>query len=282
MDKPTCAILARTNLALRIFEQALSEQGIPYHLIGKSGYWASAEIKAGLSYLGCVLYPADWLIAGAIRAPFWPTRYLPKSKLLAALKEQHGSEVDPSKNAYFNYMVRIPELLVDPKNLGSLREFVTFLHSLSRYRDMKPDEALKHLLTVLKAVEYYREEEITPDSNTLDNLAELIKLASRHSSIKEFLDYTRRASAASKSRRGVSLATCHAAKGMEFKRVFLVGVQEGLFPHAKSDDLESERNCFFVGCSRAERELFLTYVGNPSPFISGIIDSNKEPKNEDQ
>lgn len=269
MDKPTCAILARTNLALRIFEQTLSDQGVPYHLIGKSGYWSSPEVKSVLAYLGCVLYPADWLIAGAIRAPFWPARFLPKTKLLASLKEQFQCEVDPGrKGAYFAYLTRIPEILVDSKNLKSLSDFVQFLHSLSRYRDLKPDEALKHVITALKAVEYYHEEETMPDNDPISNLSELVKLAARHSTIKDFLDYTRRASAASKSKKGVALSTLHSAKGLEFHTVYLVQCSEGILPHSKSTDLESERNCYFVGCSRAERKLVISYTGTPSPFLN--------------
>jgi DNA helicase II / ATP-dependent DNA helicase PcrA len=267
MDKPTTAILARTNLALRPFEQALTDAGIKYFLVGKSGFWAAPEVKAVLAYLGCCLYPADWLIAGAIRAPFWPTKFLPKTKLLAALKELHHGEADPGKQAYFNYLARVPEQLVDHKNLSALRDFTSFVHSLSRYRDLKPDEALKHVITALKAVEYYHEEEAV-DNDPVQNLVELTKLAARHSSIREFLDYTRRASAASKSKKGVALSTCHSAKGMEFGTVYLVQCSEGILPHAKATDLEEERNIYFVACSRAERKLVISYSGAQSPFLS--------------
>lgn len=272
MTDKTVAILARTNLALRPFESALSEAGIKYFLVGKSGFWASPEVKAVLAYLGCVLYPADWLIAGAIRAPFWPARFLPKTKLLASLKEQFQCEVDPGrKGAYFAYLTRIPETLVDSKNLKSLSDFVQFLHSLSRYRDLKPDEALKHVVTALKAVEYYHEEETTPDNDPISNLSELVKLAARHSSIKEFLDYTRRASAASKSKKGVALSTCHGFKGAEADVVYVVACQEGMMPHSKATDLDEERNIFFVSASRPRHKLVITYSGQPSPFLANQL-----------
>ena len=279
MDKPTTAILARTNLALRIFEQVLSDQKVPYHLIGKSGYWSTPEVKAVLSYLGCVLYPADWLIAGAIRAPFWPTKFLPKTKLLAALKKFKEDYPDGS---YWKVLISEPHELVENKNLNSLHEFTQFLHSLSRYRDLKPDEALKHVITALKAVEYYHEEETTPDNDPVGNLSELVKLAARQPSIKEFLDYTRRASAASKSKKGVALSTLHSAKGLEFSAVYLVQCSEGVLPHAKSTDLESERNCYFVGCSRAERRLTITYTGNPSPFLESVLKCKKQEETSAQ
>jgi superfamily I DNA/RNA helicase len=176
MDKPTTAILARTNLALRPFEQALTEAGIKYFLVGKSGFWAAPEVKAILAYLGCVSYPADWLIAGAIRAPFFPAKFLPKTTLLTRLKEMAMNE-----ETYWTLLTKYPDSLVEHKNLGAVRDFASFIHSLSRYRDLRPDEALKHVITALKAVEYYHEEETTPDNDPVSNLSELVKLAARHS-----------------------------------------------------------------------------------------------------
>ena len=264
MDK-TVAILARTNRALLPFETALSEAGVKYHLIGKSGYWASPEVRSVLAYLGCVLYPADWLVAGAIRAPFHPSKFLPKTKILAELKrfkEEHEN------GSYWVVLVHEPHELVDNKNLQALHDFTTFVHQLSRYKSLPADEALKSVISALRAVEYYSvEEDHSGDNDPVGNLVELTKLAAKHSTIKEFLDYTRRASAASKSKKGVALATIHSAKGLQWENVYLVGCQEGMIPHAKSDDLDGERNCYFVACSRAERRLVISWSGQPSPFL---------------
>ena len=272
MDK-TVAVLGRTNLILRPVEQALSEAGVRYHLLSHSGYWASSEVRSVLSYLGCVHYPADWLLAGAVRAPFFPSKFLPKTALLQELKER-GSE----DFGYWKQLIETPQNLVPAKNLSSLREFVSFIHSLSRYKSLPPDESLKSVIQALKAVDYYKDEASSPDNDPIANLVELTKLAARHSTLKEFLDYCRRASAASKGRKGVALGTVHSAKGLEYHTVFLIGCSEGLMPHSKATDLQEESAIFFVACSRAERELKITYTGNPSPFISGIIDSNKESK----
>lgn len=220
MDK-TVAILARTNLALRPFEQALSAAQIKYHLVGKSGYWASEEIKSVLSYLGCAYYPADWLLAGAIRAPFWPSKFLPKSKLLAALKEPL-SPGDLTVTSYWARLGSRPETLVDHKNLPALRDFTSFIHSLSRYRDLPAHDALKSVMSALKVGDHFSEFDSGPDNDPLANLAELVKMASKHSSVKDFLDYCRRSTAASKSRSGVALSTIHSFKGAEADVVFVV------------------------------------------------------------
>lgn len=265
------AVLARTNLALRPIEQALSESGIKYFLIGRSGFWGAPEVRATLSYLGCISYPADWLVAGAIRAPFWPSKFLPKTELLKNLKDRQDNE-----HGYWKLLVTCPEALVPAKNRISLGDFTTFLHSLSRYKSMPSDEALKHVIQALKAVEYYKDEAASPDNDPIANLVELAKLAGRHPNLKDFLDYTRRASAASKGRKGVAVSTVHGAKGLEFHTVYLIGCQEGLMPHIKATDLEEERAIFFVACSRAERELKISYSGSPSPFISAIIEASKK------
>ena len=77
------------------------------------------------------------------------------------------------------------------------------------------------------------------------------------------------------------MSTCHAAKGMEFHTVYLVGAQEGMFPHAKSTDTEEERNIFFVGCSRAERELHVTFSGTPSPFVVKYLQQKENTDGND-
>lgn len=269
MDK-TIALLSRTNLGLRPFESALTEAKIPYHLVGKSGFWADAAVKSCLAYLGCVVYPADWLVAGAIRAPFWPTKYLPKTTLLAALKKPQNPD-DVTMTTHWWRLTNIPETLVEPKNLSALRDFTTFIHSLSRYRDLRPDEALKHVLSNLKAVGYYHDSEATPDNDPVGNLVELVKLAEKHGSVKEFLDYCRRASAASKSKKGVMLSTIHSFKGMEADVVYIVGCQEGQMPHSKATDLAEEKSIFFVGASRPRHRLVITYSGHPSPFLSSVV-----------
>ena len=264
MDK-TVAVLGRTNLILRPVEQALSEAGVRYHLLSHSGYWASSEVRSVLSYLGCVHYPADWLLAGAVRAPFFPSRYLPKTTLLQEMKERASEDF-----GYWKQLIETPQNLVPAKNLSSLREFVSFIHSLSRYKSLPPDEALKSVIQALRAVEYYRDEAASPDNDPIANLVELTKLAARHDSLKGFLDYCRRASAASKGRKGVALSTIHSFKGMEADEVYVIGVNDGILPHKKSTDLAEEQNIWFTACSRPKSRLVITYSGEMSPFLKDL------------
>jgi DNA helicase-2/ATP-dependent DNA helicase PcrA len=266
MDK-SVAILNRTNRGLRPFEDALSEAGVKYYLVGRSGFWSQPEIRAVVSILGCVLYPADHYLMGAVSSPFWPTKFLPKTKILSRLKEIRGEQPKESAISHWQMLTTRPESVVESKNLGALREFTQFVHSLSRYRDLRAVDGLKSVMATLKVGDYFSEIEETPDSSPLDNLQELLRLSEKWTNIREFMDYTRRASAASKGRKGVALSTIHGFKGMESDIVFLVGCQEGQMPHSKSTDLPEERNLFFVGCSRPKQGLYITYTGVPSQFL---------------
>ena len=264
MDKPTVAVLSRTNRGLAAVEQALSSADVPFHYVNRSGFFAQPEIQSSLAYLGACLFPANYIISGMLRSDYHPTKFLPRTKIAARFKELKEADKDIS---YWTLITKEPRTLVEPKNLEALQHFSQFVHSLSRYRDMSAAEALKSVLSVLKVGEHFSGQD-SIDNDPIQNLSDLIKMATTRGSIKEFLDFTRRVAAASRSKKGVALGTIHSAKGLQWSQVFLVGCQEGILPHAKSDDLPGEQNCFFVACSRAEHRLTITFAGQPSPFLA--------------
>ena len=269
----TTAILARTNRALMPFETALSNAEIPFHYVNRSGFFAQPEIQAALAYLGASIFPANYIISGILRGDFHPTRYLPRAKLASRFKELKAADDQVS---YWTLITKEPRSLVDPKNLEALQHLVQFLHSLSRYRDLSAADALKQILGALKVGDHYAEFEAV-DNDPVANLATLVKMAERYRSVKEFLDFTRRVAAASKKKSGVALSTIHGAKGLQWSSVYLVACQEGILPHAKSDDPTGEKNCYFVACSRAERSLSITYSGQPSIYLKGITHETSNP-----
>ena len=264
------AVLSRTNRGLAAVEQALSATEIPFHYINRAGFFAQPEIQISLAYLGACLFPANYLLSGMLRGDFWPTKFLPRTKLAARFKELKAND---SEVSYWALITKEPHSLVEPKNLEALQHFAQFVHSLSRYRDLPAADALKQILGALRVGDHFADQE-TIDNDPLANLSDLVKLAGKYRTIKEFLDFTRRVAAASRSKKGVGLSTIHGAKGLEFHTVFLIGAQEGMLPHSKSTDLEGERNCFFVGCSRAERKLVISYAGLPSPFLEKYLSQN--------
>lgn len=261
MKDNSVAILARTNRALRPVEDALAVAGVRYRCLSRSGFYQQPEIKAVVAYLQCAIFPADYAIAACLRSSFWPTKYLKKSELAAKIKAKPEDSTAIS--------------VLRAEQNENTANFVHFLDSLRKFREPPSKEAVTGILKSLKAIEHYTDED-DPDNSPVENLQELIRISGRYSSLKEFLDYVRRASAASKSKKAVALSTCHGAKGLEFHTVFLIQAAEGILPHAKAESVEEEGCVFFVACSRAERELKISYSGQPSRFLAPFL--KKEEK----
>jgi DNA helicase-2/ATP-dependent DNA helicase PcrA len=252
------AILARTNRMLRSFEDALSTAGVKYKLLGGSGFWGQPEIRSAVAFLTCAIQPHDGAVMAALRSPFHPSKFLKKTEIAATVKKRQ--EADPKPSAW-SILNSLPD-----KNLGN---FVPFLHTLTRYKDVPCQKAVTNILQDLKAFDYYADE-ATPDSSPRENLSELIRISARFPTLREFLEHIRRVSAASKSKKAVAIGTIHSAKGLEWDRVFLVACNDEVLPH-KLGEAKEEANVFFVGISRAARELNLSYHGKPSVFLKDLI-----------
>jgi DNA helicase-2/ATP-dependent DNA helicase PcrA len=262
-DPNSWAVLARTNRALRPIEDALSEAGIKYYVLGNSGFWSRPEIVSVLAYCACAAGNAnDNAVLTALRAPFEPSRYLKKKQIADGLKDLQKR--DPAKPS-------IMSLLYNHTESGA-RGFGRALWNMKRLRDMTASYAVKEVLKEIKALAYYQDEESAEaDNSPVENLLELGKIAERFSSLHDLLAHARRAQAASRNRKGVSLATCHAFKGREAPCVSVIGCSEGLMPHAKAENLAEEANIFFVACSRPEQTLHISYVGQPSRFLAPFL-----------
>lgn len=258
----SCAVLCRTNLGLRAIEEECLNQNIKYHLLGDSSFWSSSEIQHVLSYIRCSFMLTDNAVLGAIRAPFWPSRYLKKKILTQEVTARIESKGGSAYSA-LSYS-------------SGTGQFKDFLRNLSICQYKKPSEAITSIIKELKAIEHYREEEnITPDRNPISNLKELIRISERYDTIKEFLDFVRKISFASGKKAGVCLSTVHQSKGKEWPHVFVVAVNEGVLPHSKSESLVEESCIFYVALSRAEDSLHLSYYGTPSIFLKPFIEQKE-------
>ena len=262
----SCAVLCRTNLGLRAVEEECLNQGVKYHLLGDSGFWEASEIQNILYYVRVCATYSDNAILGAIRTPFWPSRYLRKKAVADEIKR-----------------------LKDQKNLSAYKaldhisgvnQFKDFIRSLYQYQYLPPSEAISNIIKGLHAVEYYKEEEsITPDRNPLANLKELVRIAGRYENLKEFVDFVRRITFASDKKTGVCLSTIHSAKGKEWPNVFVISVNEGILPHVRAENLDEERCCWYTAVSRAEKTLGVSYFGTPSIFLRRFL-KEKECTNQ--
>ena len=261
------AVLYRANFLSRNFEDVLTEEGIPYAVVGSVAFFGRMEVKDLLAYLRIVFNPEDDI--ALLRILNTPPRGI------------GSTTIDMLTTAALEKGVPILQVLrekaQDPQVPGedNARLCCRFHELLDKWTGLQDTLTIAELLeTILKDIQYkemlQKQEAAAEVENRLTNIEELIRAAGeseeRGETISEFLD---RASLSSELDHldpdaRVALMTLHSAKGLEFDMVFLAGMEEGLFPHSQSTDsnadLEEERRLCYVGITRARRKLFLTWT----------------------
>jgi len=262
------AILARTNRQLARFENVCIDRGIKYNLLGKAGFWTQPETRNVLALLQASVYPTDAAVATIIQCPYHCTRYLRKRDVVDRIKSERK---DGDERSYIEILSDSEVFKGFPENQQeNIRRLQAFVRSLRASSVESASETLKRVLNVSDVLTYYEtEEESDGDNDAAENLNELYKVSVRFQNAKEFLEFARRAIAASRKskQKRLTISTCHQAKGREWDTVFLVGVADGILPHKRSESIEEERRIFFVGCSRAAQNLHISFFGSKSPFL---------------
>ncbi len=221
------AILYRTNAQSRAIEEVFIHRGIPYILIGGTRFYERKEIKDVLAYLRVIANPKD--------------------KVSLKRLEKLGK--------------------------GKFAKFLDYKNDLDK-KDISNDTTISIMDSALKATEYlslYNEKD-EEDLGRLENIKELRSVAISYPNLGEFLENVSLVEQEyipdhiedeNGKKNAINLMTLHAAKGLEFPIVFIVGMEEGLFPHSRSmmdkNELEEERRLCYVGMTRAKEKLFLTY-----------------------
>lgn len=262
-----CAILYRTNAQSRIFEEACLRRGIPYRIVGGLRFYDRKEIKDALSYLRVLQNPADTLSLRRIINV--PPRGIGETTLnrLEAYALRKGCTI-------FEAMAQVDQVEgIAPHLVSRVRSFYQLMSELrqqSRYRNV-PDL----LKIVLERTGYMQDLAKLSPSEADDrkrNLEELYGVAYEYQttspdpSLSGFLEQVSLMSDVDTydtSADAVVLMTLHSAKGLEFPVVFLVGMEDGLFPHNRAivdDNLEEERRLCYVGVTRAMERLYLSYA----------------------
>lgn len=260
------AVLYRANFLSRNFEDVLTEEGIPYAVVGSVAFFGRMEVKDLLAYLRIVFNPEDDI--ALLRILNTPPRGI------------GSTTIDMLTKAALDKSLPILQILREkarePQISGrSARSLLRFQELLDKWTSLQDSLSIAQLLeTILKDTQYkemlQKQETATEAENRLANIDELIRAAAeselRGETIYEFLD---RASLSSEldhldPNARVALMTLHSAKGLEFDVVFLAGMEEGLFPHSQSmdsnEDIEEERRLCYVGITRARRKLFITWT----------------------
>lgn len=267
------AVLYRTNAQSRLLEEHLRRAGIPARLVGAVGFYERREVKDLLAYARVAVNPLDTL--SLRRIVNTPPRGIGAStvgKLLEYAQKQGVSALEAFRHAQ--------EVISRPQQVEAFVRLVDDL--IEAAYDTGPREFLKRVLEETGYLETLRSE---PDGEErIANVEELLRAAGDWEeevggTLADFLDtIALTASAEEPAKRvqdgkledpeaggdEVTLMTLHNAKGLEFPVVFLVGVEENLLPHRNSlsrlEDLEEERRLFYVGITRAQETLYLSYA----------------------
>ncbi len=273
------AVLYRMNTQSRSIEDILRRENIPYKIIGGLKFYERKEIKDIIAYLRLIHNTADNLSL---------TRIINEPKRGVGKTSLDNVEQMATSNGISMYEVikRADEFGLN-RVFGNTREFITTIEEL---RDIKDTKVISELIKdVLKKTGYTKalEEENTVEAeNRIENLNEFLTVAiefeeqSADNSLTEFLEGITLSSdldGMEEAEESVTLMTLHSAKGLEFPTVFLVGMEEGIFPGYKSigepKELEEERRLCYVGITRAKEKLYMTCAKQRTVFGSTSFNS---------
>jgi DNA helicase-2/ATP-dependent DNA helicase PcrA len=257
------AVFYRTNAQSRVIEEFLIDSDIPYRVIGGTKFYDRKEVKDAVAYLRCVLNPADEVsirrVINVLRRGVGDTS-LDKVAALAA-QQSIGLSVA---------LRRAAQAGVGGAALRGINEFISLIDSLEAEVEHGPAHLLRELLERSGYLAELRNEDTHEAEGRIENLEELIGAAEEFPDANDFLEKVSLVSDTDEIAGDdkVMMMTLHSAKGLEFPTVFIIGMEEGVFPHNRSllepAALEEERRLAYVGITRAERRLFVSHAWSRS------------------
>jgi DNA helicase-2/ATP-dependent DNA helicase PcrA len=298
------AILYRTNAQSRAMEDALRKRDIPYRIYGGLSFYQRKEIKDVLSYLRLVINPKDE--EALVRVINYPARGIGDTTV-----EKLTVAANHYKRSIFEVMEHIDkiDLKLNSGTKTKLQDFVTMIKSFQVINEQQDAFTLTDHVTKKTGLVQELKKDGTPEGIArIENIEELLngikdftegqkEIDGARGALAEFMEDVALATDLDKDTGDddrVALMTIHLAKGLEFPHVFVVGMEEDLFPSAMSmntrSELEEERRLFYVALTRAEHQAYLTYAqsryrwgklvdSEPSRFIEEINDEYLEYMN---
>ena len=282
------AILYRTNAQSRPFEEELLRRRIPYVVVGGMKFYERAEVKDVLAYVRLAVRPEDDLA-------FRRVVNVPARGIGTASLDRLREAASAGGRSLWEASGEPPPGVADRARV-SLARFRSLVEDLAeKARSYSPAALIEYALEATGYAALYEGSQEREDETRRENLQELVNAAreferrnAEGASVAEYCDTVSLATDADAEVSGggaVTLSTLHAAKGLEFPAVFLVGLEEGYLPHGESredpEELEEERRLLYVGMTRAKDDLTLTLAGrrlvygkvqyrNPSRFVGEI------------
>ena len=294
LDNSSFAVLYRTNAQSRSIEDALRKINIEYQVFGGLSFYQRKEIKDILAYLRLTQNQNDE--ESFRRIINFPPRGIGQTTIdkLTLISEKENLSLFDSISKIKNYNIKINSSTID-----KLENFQNLILSLKIFSNNNNAlDTATHILNKSLIINYYKDEGSLESFNRIENIEELIngindfmlgqnELYESDKSLSKYLEDVALYSETDKNIESnkVSLMTIHMAKGLEFPIVYVVGLEENLFPSIMSinsrEEIEEERRLFYVAMTRAEKKLILSYCnqrfkwGNivesePSRFLSEI------------
>ncbi|MGA8485502.1 MAG: UvrD-helicase domain-containing protein [Gaiella sp.] len=260
------AVFYRTNAQSRVLEDVLVRQGVPYQVIGGPRFYERAEIKDAVAYLS-LLNNSDDAVA-LMRIANRPRRGIGDTSIQRLVA--HATALG----------ISLWDATADPEAAGvatasarAIRGFRTIIESLmSAAQELEIDELVERVLQRSGTIDAYEAERTIDARGRIENLSELVGSAQEYRaraeepSLSGFLEEVQLQSdqdTLGDDTAQVTLMTIHNAKGLEYRVVFLIGMEEGIFPHSRSiedNEVEEERRLAYVGMTRAMERLTLTHA----------------------
>lgn len=283
------AVFYRTNSQSRVVEEAMFRAGVPYRVIGGTRFYDRREVKDALAYVRAVVNPADEVsVKRVLNVPKRGVGDTSIGKLDAWARINEVSFTDALRNAQ--------RAGVSGKAANGVAAFVALLDELTEYVERGPALLIEQALERSGYADQLVAEHTVEADGRIENLAELVGMARAYETVDAFLEQVSLVAdtdqlpdvSTDDDQSQTLLMTIHAAKGLEFPIVFLLGMEDGVFPHQRSlgdpRQLEEERRLAYVGITRARERLYLTHSWSrnlwgstqynpPSRFLDEIPDS---------
>ncbi|MHB1276292.1 MAG: ATP-dependent helicase [Candidatus Humimicrobiaceae bacterium] len=267
------AVFYRTNAQSRAIEEVFIRENIPYRIFGGLKFYDRKEIKDMLAYMKIISNPKD--VVSLLRVINVPARGIGKTTISNIEKYSRLNKVTFCEAFYEIEKINA----INPSTRQKIREFINMLDLLRSFlNDHSIDETIEELWEKTSYIKELALENTIESLNRIDNLKEFLTVVMEfeesHNAVEEnaklsIHDFLQEISLVSEidnydeNADTVTLMTLHNAKGLEFPVIFIVGLEEGIFPHIRSitggyDDVEEERRLCYVGITRAREKVFLT------------------------
>ncbi|MBL7106514.1 MAG: UvrD-helicase domain-containing protein [Phycisphaerae bacterium] len=284
VDPRQIAVFYRVNSMSRVLEESLVKLQIPYQIVRGVEFYSRKEIRDVLGYLKVLANSEDDI--ALLRIINTPARGIGKTTI-----DRLKSYAVTNNITLWQALCKVE--LIDTLAKGAkakIAKFVSLIEKFKKQIDLPVSELIEMVFEESKLKEHYLNN-ADPEKSQIENVNELANAAGKYDqqggelSLNDYLQQISLFSdtdAYDTSSRKVALMTLHAAKGLEFDNVFIIGIEEGLLPHQRScddeDETEEERRLFFVGITRARKNLYLSYARYrtihgqmlrtvPSPFL---------------